>query len=294
MKTKEIPPPKKLEKTQIWFASIITQPLIEDNQIRPITPSQHSIEEEAQLEIRPSPTLKPWERMQVYNQQYWWRLIGIMQELYPLVTRLFGYNDFNEMIAIPYLNKYPSNHWSIDSIGNRLPKWIEKDYQGDDKELVRDAVALDLAFNLSFVSVEKPVIDISHLQEEELDQLIHRRIFLQPYIHLFAFDHNLFQFRDEMLAQEPEYWIEHDFPQLPQEKRYYGIIYRSKHDNIVWDSLSSVEFHILWKFQEGCTIEAACEWLERQDAAMSDEAAAHIHFWFQEWTMRGWLTLTKP
>lgn len=288
------PPPRSLAKKQIWFAGLITQPLTEENGIQSYTATKQTIEQEAKKEIKPSPTMQPWERIEIYNQQYWWRILDMMQQLYPLVVRLFGYHDFNKTIAVPYLQKYPSFHWSIDSIGRRLPKWIREDYTGDDKELVKDAVDLDYAFQESSLSGEKPVIDVSHFQEEELSQLVHRRIYLQPCIHLFALEYNLFQFRDEIIQNEPEYWIDHDFPELPKEKRYYGIVYRAKNYNVIWDSLSSAEFHVLWKFQEGCTIENACEWLERQDAGMSDEAAAHIHFWFQEWTMRGWLTLEKP
>lgn len=293
MKTDDISPPRSLVKKQIWFAGLITQPLTDENGIQAFTSSKQSIEREAKNEIKPSPTLQPWERIEIYNQQYWWRILEIMQQLYPLVVRLFGSYDFNRLIAVPYLQKYPSNHWSIDCIGRKLPVWITEDYSGDDKELIKDAVDLDYAFQESSFSGEKLTIDISHLSEDELSKLVHRRIHLQPYIHLFALDYNLFQFRDEMITQDPDYWIDNDFPELPREKRYYGIVYRAKNDNVVWDSLSSAEFHVLWKFQEGCTIEDACDWLERQDAAMSDEAAAHIHFWFQEWTMRGWLTLEK-
>jgi hypothetical protein len=293
MTIREVTPPRSLVKKQIWFASLITQPLTLDNCIQPITPTNQEIEREAIKEIKPSPTLLPWQRIEIYNQQYWWRLLDIMHQLYPFVTRLFGYQDFNQSIAVPFLQQLPSNTWAIDHIGDRLPQWIRTNYTQDDKELVWNAIDLDYAFQDSFCRGVKPTIDIAHLQEDELSQLVSRRIYLQPYIHLFALDYNLFPFREEIIKEEPEYWIDHDFPELPKAKRYYGIVYRSKHDDVVWDNLSSAEFHVLWKFKEGCTIEDACEWLERQDAAMSDEAAAHIHFWFQEWTMRGWLTLEK-
>lgn len=293
MNTSETTAPRSLVKKQIWFANLITQPLTDDNGILPFAPSKLPIEREATKEISASPTLLPWQRIEIYNQQYWWRVLQIMQELYPFVTRLFGYTDFNRTIAVPYLQKYPSTHWSIDRIGNKLPQWIRESYQSDDVELVKNAIDLDFAFQDSFIHQAKPIINISHLGEDELSALVHKRIYLQPYIHLFAFDYNLFSFREEMLKQEPDHWIENDFPELPKAKRYYGIIYRTNHDNVVWDNISSSEFHILRKFKEGCTIESACEWLENQDATMSDEAAAHMHFWFQEWTMRGWLTLEK-
>lgn len=291
MKTTQPQAPKKLEETQEWFAGVITQPLRDGNHIDPITPSGEPIEPAAAKRIEPSPTLEPWQRIEIYNQQYWWRIFKILQELYPLATRLFGYFDFNQTIAVPYMRQFPSKHWSIDLIGTRLPIWIREHYNEEDKQLVHDAIDLDYAFQNSFDCELLPTIDISQQNEEGLSLLLRKKIHLQPFIHLFAFDYDLFQFRDAMLAQEPDYWIDHDFPELTTGKRCYGVVYRTHHDNVVWDSLSSAEFHVLWKFHEGCTIEQACEWLEKQNAGLTDEAAAHIHFWFQEWTLRGWLTL---
>lgn len=99
--------PFKLKKTQLWFGSIIGRPIDEDSKMNPISPAGQPIEIEACDFIRPSPTLRPAQRIQIYNQQYWWRLLSSMHETFPLVTRLFGYHDFNKIIAIPYLVKFP-------------------------------------------------------------------------------------------------------------------------------------------------------------------------------------------
>lgn len=158
--------PIKLKKIQHWFGSIIGRPIDEDSRMNPLSPSGNPMELEAYDFIKPSPTLRPAQRIQIYNQQYWWRLINHMHESFPLVIRLFGYHDFNRTIAIPYLVSYPPTHWSLNQLGDKLPQWVEEEYQADDKQLVYDAVRVDWAFSHSFVAAELEPIHGANLPRE--------------------------------------------------------------------------------------------------------------------------------
>src|SRR4051794_31429096 len=93
--------PLQLKKELQWFASILARPIDQENQMNPISPSGLSMELEAAQHIAPSPTLRPSQRIQIYNQQYWWRLINVLHESNPMLVRLMGYLDFNRNIAIP-------------------------------------------------------------------------------------------------------------------------------------------------------------------------------------------------
>ncbi len=101
--------PPGLKSVQEWFGNVISSPLEDNNYIKTIAPSGYLIAEEAARYIIPTPNLRAHQRIQIYNQQYWWRLLKAMHESFPLVTRLFGYHAFNETIAIPYLYKYPQD-----------------------------------------------------------------------------------------------------------------------------------------------------------------------------------------
>lgn len=287
--------PAELKNRQEWFASIITTPLQSDSSIAPTAPSGNTIESETSRFICPSPTLEPWQRIQIYNQQYWWRLLKILQNVYPMVTRLFGYEGFNKFIAVPYLLKYPSNHWSVDHVGYRLPQWIEEEYTDEDKEVVYDAACVDLAIDRTFTYGTLKPIDLAQLPgEDALSEMLNRKIFLQPWVTLFELKYDLFRFRDALLEEEVEHWIENDFPDLPQgQKNYYYVVYRNENGNVNWDQLSSAEYLILKGFKKGATLQQACDSLEQKEKELAEEAAAHIHFWFQDWTLRNWLTLKQ-
>lgn len=283
--------PPKLKKTQKWFASIITRPIDEDSRMNPISPSGTAMEEEACDYIRPSPALRPAQRIQIYNQQYWWRLLNILQEAYPLVTRLFGYYDFNQSIAIPYLVKYPPDSWSLNTLGENLPKWVREEYHASDKPLVQDAIDLDSAFNDSFVCAKGKPVTMENLPTPgDISSLLPVKLHLQPHVHLFNFNYNLFEFRIEFLKQDVDYWLHHDFPNLPADEKYF-ILYRTFRNDISWNEISHAQFKLLQYFKQGSSIENACNWLESQDEKIFDEASKKLHTWFQDWIVHQWLTL---
>jgi len=282
--------PKNLKKTQQWFASIITRPLLDESKMQLKSPSGILMEEEVPQFIRPSPTMQPHERIELYNQQYWWRLLSALHETYPLVTRLFGFYQFNQEIAIPYLTAYPPQHWSLSDLGTRLPKWIEESYQAKDKKLILASAQIDWAFNEGFTIGELPPMTAKDLPANgDLSQLLDKKLTLQPHIHLFKLDYDLFTFREAFIKEEGDYWIDHDFPKLPQEKDYHIILYRTVGNNAGWKEITAGEYTFLSFFKQGMSIEEACEQLENCSEEIVQEAMTNLHKWFQEWTVRSWL-----
>lgn len=280
-----------LATTQNWFAGIITGQL-KDNLIKPITPNGGFVEEEAARYIVPSPTLKPYERIQIYNQQYWWRLLKVMHENFPMVVRLFGYYSFNDSLAIPYLLKYPPNHWSLNTLGENLSNWIEEEYHESDKRLVKNAVNLDWAFLYGFVSPHLAPLDI--LIQTNSEKLLKTKLYLQPYIFLFKWDCDMLAFREAFLKESIDYWTEHDFPYLHKGKNYYFVLYRNSFNQLKWREISAGQYVLLETIKQGTTIEAACEVLEKQAKSVYEDAAQNLQSWFQEWVQRGWITMHTP
>lgn len=282
------------QATQEWFAGIITQPLTENSYINPIAPSGLTIAEEAARYIVPSRSLQPHQRIQIYNQQYWWRLLNILHDTFPLVTRLFGHTAFNEEIGIPYLVKYPPDHWSLNLLGNRLPQWIEEEYNKPDKTLVHNAATLDWAFCDNFVAAHYAPLDVAGIMTKGgQDCLLSITLHLQPHIHLFHWEYDLFTFRQAFLSQSVDYWLENDFPPLPKEKAHSFILFRSVKNNVFWKEISKPEYLILNLFNRGCSVEEACTYIENQDESVYKEANEKLQEWFQDWASRGWLIANK-
>jgi Putative DNA-binding domain len=240
-----------LKKTQEWFGSIISRPIDQESRMNPLSPSGVSMEKEACSFLLPSPTLAPHQRIELYNQQYWWRLMRTLQESFPLVTRLFGCREFDRAIAVPYLVKHRPRHWNLNALGDRLVQWIEEEYEGEDKALILDAAKLDFAFEYSFTARHYPTITLEDLSDEE--RFFETKLFLQPHIALFSLPYDLFTTRHEFILYEPEHWEKSPFPPLAKGNFYY-ILYRDLRNDISWELLTLEHFQWLARFQKGATL----------------------------------------
>lgn len=289
-----IEPSYQLKSTQEWFAGIITNRLAEKDSIQPYSPHGCLIAEEAAKYVIPSSTLRPHQRMQIYNQQYWWRLLNTLHVNFPLVTRLFGRNAFNEKIGIPYLLSNPPNHWSLTVLGERLSKWIAESYREPDQSLVLNACHLDWAFMASFIAPHYPVPNFIQMIQENPENMANQMFYLQPHIALFTWEYDLFTFRGNFLKKDIDYWVEHRFPSLPKGKRYYFILYRNVKNHLAWREIKKEEFILFERFKMGVTINEACSYLESQEASIYEYAASHLQKWLQEWTQAEFLTLLHP
>lgn len=283
-----------LQSTQEWFATILTHRMGENDTIQSYSPNGILIAEEAARYIIPSPTLQPHQRMQIYNQQYWWRLLNTLHLNFPLVTRLFGFQAFNEQIGIPFILKYPPCHWSLTLLGESLPKWVMECYQEPDQSLIYNAASLDWAYTASFIAPQFPPLDLSHLVEGNQESLLSHTFYLQSHIYLFTWEYDLMTFRGSFVKQEVDYWVENPFPELPKGKAYYFILYRNGINNIAWREISKGELLLLECFKKGTSIESVCEYIETQETSLYEEMETNLQNWMQNWTQAGWLTLTQP
>lgn len=272
--------PQSLKKLQEWFASIIVRPIDDHSQMMPTSPSNIPMEIEARQYIVPSPTLKPDQRIQLYNQQYWWRLLSTLHDNFPSATRLLGYHTFNHKIAIPFLQKYPPNHWSLNHLGKELPEWVRKNYKGEIPLLIQDSIDADWSYVKSFFAGNLPF----PLGSEE--ETLNKKLTLQPHVNLHQFSHPFMAFRDEVVDQSPEYWQENPLPDMGSKGKYFFVIYRSSQYNIVWFEIDYPQYAILSTFKEGRSIAEICDWLENQEQEIQEAAKDKLHLFFQEWTAR--------
>lgn len=280
--------PSTLLEMQQWFGSTIQTPL-QNNLIAPFSLKGDNTALMAPKWIKPSPTLEPLERIQIYNQQYWWRLLSILQDYFPSLTRLFGYSDFNETLAIPFLSAHPSTHWSLNSLGDRFPQWIKTHYLEKDAALVSESAHLDHLYHSLFFKPLLPPLSLT----ENLSELTSVTLYLQPHVFLLSHPFNLLAFRAELLKKDVEAWLELEFPPL-EEGPSYGYIMRSSVDYFSWKVISKEEFESLQKFQNGCSIDTFCEWLENDPAAPVEAAEKELQHWFQKWTKQRVLTAQNP
>lgn len=257
------------KETLEWFGAVLKKPIDGDSCIIPSSET-----EKASFYISPSPTLNPTSRLEIYAQQYWWRLFSTMQDHYPLLTRLFGYQGFNEQIAQPYLVKHPPNHWNINLLGENLLQYLKLHYNAPDASLVSAAAELDWLHIHAFIQKR------NSLPSSETEPL-----YLSSSTFLVSYKWDLSSFRNNLLKESPDYWVDNDFPEL-KKGEFYFILKRTPDWNIVCDQIQSQEFKLLKEFEKGLSLTDLCQ--------TSTELHEDLTQWIPRWIAEGLLTPEKP
>ncbi|MBS0628786.1 MAG: putative DNA-binding domain-containing protein [Verrucomicrobia bacterium] len=273
--------PPEILTLQHWFASIITRPIDSDSRMMPISPSGRQMSDEAKEYIAPNSKLASDQRIEIYNQQYWWRLLTILQHHFPTLTRLFGYNDFNTTFGFPFL-KAPSRNWSIGNLGEDLPNWIEHNYSAKDKPLVLAAAEVDWAYNKLFVAAQPIAVKASV-------DLLTKKLSLQKHVQLFCYPFDVLTFRKELLKESVDYWTDADFPILLKERSYCFILWRDRQNQLIFKEIEEGQWTLLNLISDGLTIEEASEFLEKRGGRPYEEALSSFQDWIPVWIQEQFL-----
>lgn len=283
------PPPFLTDRLE-WFGRLIGRPLTEEGKIQPLSPQNHLIAEEAKEYLLPSPTLQPHERLEIYNQQYWYRLLTVLQEEFPLLLRLFGYHAFNQEIATPYLLEYPPSSWSLNPIGEKFVEWIDAKWKGkEDHAITYAAAQVDWAYHLAFHAPNQhPTLLEARVGAEEL---LHLPLTLQPHLQLLTLSHHLLSIRKKFLEKEVDEWMELPFPQVDHSKEHQVALFRDEEGLLHWTELSPEEHNFLSLFQEPKSLAAASQVAEERGGSLHRAASQKLSTWVQDWAQLNWLSL---
>src|SRR6202050_2141999 len=98
----------------------------------PWTPSEHmrsvatdgrSMRAVAAKIIKPNDRLTSFEGLEIYNRQYWFRVLSGFAEDFPALRAILGTRAFDK-VAEAYLKDYPSTSFTMRNIGSKLEPWL--------------------------------------------------------------------------------------------------------------------------------------------------------------------------
>ena len=96
-----------LLELQRRMAEDVRRPLTADFEMQRMSEDGQSTEEIAASCISPNPRLSSLERLEIYNRQYWFRLISAVSEDFPTLNAVIGTKRFDALI-LAYLQGNPS------------------------------------------------------------------------------------------------------------------------------------------------------------------------------------------
>src|SRR5262249_9374206 len=112
-----------LGQLQRTFFELIRQPLTSKDRLRLRTADGRSIKALADGLITPSPRLTSFERLELYSQGYWYRILETFDQDFPGLRTIVGKPRF-ERLARGYLADCPPDSFDLNRLGNRLEAWL--------------------------------------------------------------------------------------------------------------------------------------------------------------------------
>jgi hypothetical protein len=297
--SKTTPPPRKRQtageflELQRLMAGAVMQTLTGAGDMRPKWRDGRSMRRVAADFIKPNDRLTSFERLEIYNRQYWYRIKDCFFEDYAGLRAILGEQRFERM-ALAYLAQCPSESFTLRNLGRKLVKFIEANPRWI-KPLEKpalDMARLEWAHIEAFDNEARPRLNVDSLLGADPAEI---RLELQPHLSLLKLGYPLDELlirlkRDEGFRNEASNAMEPGqtgkrsrAERLLRPKTIFLAVYRL--DNTVYyKRLPADQFRLLSAFKAGATLSEAYELL----AESPEVDAAKIKNWFEGWAARGW------
>lgn len=279
---------------QRTMARAVMQPLTPAENMSRLAPTGERMSRYAARFIKPNDRLSSFERLEIYNRQYWWRLMACMAEDFPGLEAIIGNRRF-ETLCKAYLVDCPSRSFTLRNLGRDLETWMRQNprYAGSRQSIALEMVQLEWADIEAFDETAGPALKPADIGKSGGANL---RLRLQPYIRLLSFHYpvdalvlDIKKFNDdtEFLSNTLR---EHKKRRKVQAvtrlrpKAIYLAIHRVD-NSVYFRRLDPAEFALLAAIQKGKTLGQA---VTAAFGKRSPADPAKITRWFQNWANLGW------
>jgi Putative DNA-binding domain len=125
----------------------VMRPLTPDFAMQVMAEQGLPMDEIAASYIKPNSLLSSFERLEIYNRQYWFRVIAAVAEDFPALQMVLGQEKFDSLV-LAYLRENPSTSFSLRNLGARLPAWLASypELGGFQHALAVDVARLEWAY----------------------------------------------------------------------------------------------------------------------------------------------------
>lgn len=281
-----------LRAFQRMMASAIIRPLTEEDKLQPRWIDGRPMDEVAAEFIKPNDRLTSFERLQLYNRMYWFRLFDAIRDDCPGLIAALGERAFGRL-AQAYLARYPSRSFTLRDLCSRLERFIleRPRLTAPRTALAAEIARFEWAQTVAFDGPSRPVIAASRIARTPPSRL---RLGLQPYVTLLALRYPIDTWiiavkrRDALRSEasntpDAAAAVHRAFRRvpLPRPRRTHVAVHRHN-DRLFYKRLDPAAFRILEALGKGSTLSRAIA------AAGPRVKAAQVKAWFKSWMALGW------
>lgn len=278
------------------MARAVMTPLTPAERMRRVAPGGRPMRAVAAQFIKPNDRLTSFERLEIYNRQYWFRLFSSMSEDFPGLRAVLGDRRFNAL-SRAYLTASPSRSFTLRDLGGRLEKWLRAHprWAGNRRRLALDMVRLEWAHIEAFDGKAEPALKPADLAGASAPRL---RLKLQPYLRLLDLSYPVDDLLLETRDDEDTEVSSNAFDERRKRKRVAAVhrlkpapIFLAVHrleDSVYFRRLDREEFAILCALRAGKPLSSAIHAAFRQSSVPADERPGNVQEWFHNWAALGW------
>jgi len=292
----------KLEQLQRTFFELIRQPLTTKDRMRTRTLDGRSIKALAAELITPSATLTSFERLELYSQGYWFRILEAFDEDFPGLRTVVGKPRF-ERLARSYLADCPPDSFDLNRLGNRLEAWLTEHprYAHYRQRVALDMVRLEWAKIEAANSGEYPRLTATDLASLSASPDASSgagssedpTLQLQPHLRLLQLGYPV----DELLMRidEPEPRSGARLKRRERARRLRVPRARAVHlavhrqgATVYCKPLEPGAFVLLRALQDGSHLLGAIQACVEGSQESVEHMVRSLHDWFADWAALGW------
>lgn len=285
-----------LAALQREMASAVMQPLTPSEDMRPVSTDGRDMRQVAESFIAPNSKLNSFERLEIYNRQYWYRVLGALAEDFPALRAIVGATAF-EALSIAYLSAHPSRSFTLRNLGSKLVEWLSANPQftGRRHRLAIDVARIEWAFIEAFDNGERTLLTVEEIATLDAGS----RLTLQPHLILLALEYPaddlVLSLHKREKRQVGEAGLSHDDGEeapakLPRIRRRSTWVAAHRVENSVYYlRLKREEFLTLSALRQGVSLADAIETGFIASQVPPARRVGLIQQWFASWAEQGWL-----
>ena len=290
----------ELCQLQRSYASAVMRRLDPDSNMQTIWSDGRPTSEVVEAFIKPNDRLTSFERIEIYNRQYWFRLIDAVYDDHPGLQAVLSGPQFNRLV-IEYLDRYPSRSYTLRNLCSRMEQFITErpELVSPRFELAVEMARFEWAQVVAFDGELKTAVSVDDLLGANPAKL---RLALQPYITLLELHWPLDDWSialkkaTQALRSEASNAIEEETekvkprPKRPKKQTVFVAVHR--HDgSLYYKRLEREAYHMIAALRDGESLATAVAVVSESDP--EHDWSSDVQKWFANWTAMGWFHKRK-
>jgi uncharacterized protein (UPF0276 family) len=152
-------PAPSLRSLQAQLFALIAHPTGAREWLQELAPSERT---ELEAAFRDSPAFSRVERLEVYAQGYFFRLLDVLREQFPLLAYRLGGEPFHNLVT-DYVLAHPSVNPSLAHLGDALPEFLSRSEFNLLYPEASELAAIELAQRRALDAADEPSVSAQEL-----------------------------------------------------------------------------------------------------------------------------------